>query len=108
MSSISNSERLANDLIGLVRANLEHDAPFGGWMVDEGQRVLGGAQSILLAIRSGSVIALLNTTSIIDHLGRSWLEVHHDCYSLANALQSTLVELPSNNSFKPNPLRGSA
>ena len=77
-------------------------------MVDEGQRVLGGVQSVLLAIRSGSVTALLNKTSVIDYLGRSWLEVHHDCYSLANVLQSNLVELPSNNSFKPNPLRGPA
>jgi len=108
MSSITHSERLANDLIELVQANIEQDAPFGGWMVDEGQRVLGGAQSLLSAIRSGSVIALLNEISVIDYLGRSWLEVHNNCYSLADVLQSTFVEQPSNNSFKPNPLRGSA
>ena len=77
-------------------------------MVDEGHRALSGAQLLLSAIHSGSAIALLNETSVVDYLGRSWLEVHHDCYSLADVLQSTLVEMPSNNSFKPNPLCGSA
>ena len=108
MSSTPQSEKLANDLIGLVRANVEHDAPFGGWMVDEAQRVMSGAQALLSAIRSDSVIALLNGTSVIDYLGRSWLEVHDDCYSLADVLQSTLVGLPSRGSCKPSPLRGSA
>jgi hypothetical protein len=98
MNSITHSDRLANDLIELVQANIEQDAPFGGWMVDEGQRVLGGAQSLLSAIRSDSAIALLNKASVIDYLGRSWLEVHNDCHSLAEVLQSTFAELPSNSS----------
>ncbi len=77
-------------------------------MVDEGQRVLASAQALLSAIHSGSVGTLLNTVSAIDFLGRSWLEVHSECYLTAVRLHSQLVELPSNNSFKSNPRRGSA
>jgi hypothetical protein len=80
---MNDSEALMVQLVDLVAADLDRDAPFGGWMVDEGERVLRGARMLLAAVRSDSVAALLDGASVIDYLGRSWLEVHAECYAAA-------------------------
>lgn len=108
MNHLVDVEARIADLIGLVASSLDHDAPFGGWMVDEGQRVLGGATSLLAALRSGSVDTLLGDSPVIDYLGRAWLEVHGDCYEAATLLDATLSAVPSGDSFMPVPHRGSA
>ena len=66
--------------------------------------------SLLQAAKiEGGLRHKLGATSVTDYLGRAWVQRHPNVLPTINSLERLLADGGmSNNSFKPNPLRGSA
>jgi hypothetical protein len=74
------------------------------------EEVMHNCHSLLQAAKTIEGLSnALDGRSVTDYLGRSWVRLHPDVLPAIKSLERLLTDgsMP-NNSFKPNPLRGSA
>ena len=82
--------QLSTELLQAIREELERDWPFGGWMADEGVRVLQAVEGVDRSIQSGSTISQATLRVIIESEAASWFEIHSKAYEAAQNLCSAL------------------
>ena len=101
-------EKAAGALISAVQREWVVESGDAGAPVSE--EVMHSCHSLLQAAKiEGGLRDKLGGTSVTDYLGRAWVRRHPSVLPAINLLERLLSDGGmSNNSFKPNPLRGSA
>jgi hypothetical protein len=79
------------------------------WLSELSLSSLDRLRDLVDASRSGE-LAVGSVFSLYDELGKSWVDLESEVYELVQGIDQQFFVAPRgpNQSFKPNPLRGSA